>query len=278
MVLVAPSEPLGEALEGLIEAMWYTLGGGGKRVRALLAMATAEAVGGRAKDAIPAAMAVEMIHAYSLIHDDLPALDDDDTRRGRPSSHVAHGEALAILAGDALQALAFETLAASPKGPEESGRILAAIKFLASAVGPGGMVGGQHLDLLLEGGDFEAEDVLSMEVLKTGNLISAAIVCGALFGGARVDDALALRDAGLMAGLAFQIKDDILNHSGDPVLMGKSVGTDAARGKASYVALLGPEAAARRAENFMNKALAALAHLNSPILEGLIASLVRRDR
>jgi geranylgeranyl pyrophosphate synthase len=265
------------ALGALNQAMGYTLLGGGKRLRALLALAAAEAAGGRDLDGMPAALAAEMVHAYSLIHDDLPALDDDDTRRGRPANHVAHGEAMAILAGDALQSLAFETLAAkAPPGRE--GLALKASLVLAEAIGPRGMAGGQALDLALEGRVPGLETVILMESLKTGRLISAALAMGAILGGGSEAAVAMAAEAGLLAGLAFQIKDDLLNSSGDPALMGKRVGTDSARGKASAAAAIGEAAAEELAESKAKTAAAAIAPLGSPKLERLFGLMVRRDR
>jgi geranylgeranyl pyrophosphate synthase len=263
------------AVAGLWEAMGYTALGGGKRLRGVLALASAEAAGGEELDGLPAAAALELIHAYSLIHDDLPALDDDQLRRGLPTNHVVHGEALAILAGDALQSLAFEVLADAPAPPA---RALAAVKVLAEAIGLTGMAGGQAMDLALENSRPELEAVLAMESLKTGRLISAAMAMGAILGGGSEETVGRLASAGLTAGLAFQIKDDLLNHSGDPALMGKSVGTDAERGKASSVSLMGPAEAAALADAKAREAAAAIAGLGSAKLDWLLGLMVSRDR
>jgi len=246
-----PSSPLA-AVERLFEAMGYALLGGGKRVRPLLALAAAEAVGGKMREALPAAAAIEMIHAYSLIHDDLPAMDNDDLRRGRPTCHIVFGEGTAILAGDGLLTLAFETLAipAAKGGPaaERAGR---ALLCLTRAAGALGMVGGQALDLSFErrpgeGGETEpitADMVRTMEFKKTGELIAGGLEAGAILAGGAPADLRRMRRLGLNLGLAFQIKDDLLNLQGDPTLLGKAVGSDQARGKASFPRVAGVEEA-----------------------------------
>jgi geranylgeranyl pyrophosphate synthase len=217
------------------------------------------------------------MHAYSLIHDDLPALDDDDLRRGRPSNHLVHGEAMAILAGDALQSLAFESLskAIPPSGPATA---MAATLILSASIGARGMAGGQALDLRLEGQEVDLNTASSMEVLKTGYLISAAMAMGAALGGGSPEIVSMMIEAGLAAGLAFQIKDDLLNRQGDPALMGKRTGTDAARGKASVVAVVGEAAAAKLAAAYAKEAAAIIAPLGSAKLKRLLDLMVRRDR
>ena len=272
---------------GLFEAMRYALLGGGKRVRPLMALAAAEAVGGRAQEALPAAMAVEMIHAYSLIHDDLPSMDDDDLRRGRPTCHKVYGEGLAILAGDALLTLSVEVLAdCGRKSLESARRINQAAVCLARAAGAVGMVGGQALDLAFErqaedsggGADVTGDMVRDMEYRKTAEMIIAALVCGAIMGGGGPADLRTLRKIGLNAGLAFQIQDDLLNLEGDPAVLGKAVGSDARRGKASFPAVMGLEAARRELDGLTEKALAGAVSfkLRGRHLAGLIDSLVNR--
>ncbi len=275
----------------LLDAMAYALLGGGKQLRPLLALAAAEAVGGRAVAALPPALAVEMVHAYSLVHDDLPAMDDDDLRRGRPTCHKVYGEAAAILAGDALLTLAFQTLAESGlKTPEAARRANLAIVHLARAAGAAGMVGGQMLDLAFEkrpdpasGHDTRSEAVTGdmvkiMETRKTGELMAAALVGGAIFGGGGAGDLRLLRRLGLTLGLAFQIRDDLLNQEGDPALTGKAVGSDAARGKASFPNILGRAEAEREYAGLTGQALAWAASFKQPgrRLVQIIDSLVHR--
>lgn len=265
----------------LHEAMRYALLGGGKRLRPLLALAAAEAVEGRQREALPAALAVEMIHAYSLIHDDLPCMDDDDLRRGRPACHKVFGEATALLAADALQALAFETLAESGLKSLTAARLAGtATVVLARAVGPLGMVGGQALDLAFERArNIDIEQVRAMEAHKTGALITAALVCGATLAGGGPAELRTLRTLGHAAGLAFQIKDDLLNLKGDPKILGKAVGSDAARGKSSFPAILGEEGAERELAALTEKALSAAASFKLPgrPLGYLIRRLAHRD-
>lgn len=265
----------------LFEAMRYALLGGGKRLRPLLALAAAEAVGGRQREALPAALAVEMIHAYSLIHDDLPCMDDDDLRRGRPTCHKVFGESTALLAGDALLTLAFETMAENGVKSLEAGRrINGAALYLARAAGAAGMVGGQTLDLAFEKeANVGIEQARAMEARKTGDLMAAALLCGGSLAGASPAELKTLRSLGQAAGLAFQIKDDLLNLGGDPARLGKAVGSDAARGKASFPAILGVEGAEKELEILADKALAAAASfkLRGRNLAFLIHRLVNRD-
>ena len=268
-----------KGLAHLEEAMRYSLLGGGKRLRPLLALAAAEAVGGRARAALPLAMAVEMVHAYSLVHDDLPSMDNDDMRRGRPTCHKVFGEGPAILAGDALLTLAFSSLAGH-KGPA-AGRLGQAAAFLARGAGAAGMVGGQAMDLALEGRGAPGapEEVRVMESLKTGALMAAALAGGAVLAGGGPPDLRRLWGLGLDLGLAFQIRDDLLNLSGDPALTGKAVGSDAARGKATLPALLGQGAAEREMKDLHRKILAKIEVFGTRArhLAGLIAALDERQ-
>ncbi len=273
----APPEP-----HKLYEAMTYALLGGGKRLRPLLALAAAEAAGGRQREALPFALAVEMIHAYSLIHDDLPCMDDDDLRRGRPTCHKVYGEAAALLAGDALQTLAFETLARSGlKSPEAARRVNQAALILASAAGASGMAGGQALDLAFENmDDVDIDQARAMESRKTGELITAALLGGATLAGGGPAHLKTLKSLGRLSGLAFQIKDDLLNLTGDPQTMGKAVGSDAARGKSSLPALLGREGAEAELAALTRKALELASSFKLPgrPLVFLTQLMVHRDR
>ncbi len=242
--------------ETISRAVRYSLFAGGKRLRPLLVLSAAEAVGGSVADALPAAAAFEMIHTYSLIHDDLPAMDDDSLRRGRPTSHVVFGEAIAILAGDALQSHAFALLADSPppcRVPAE--RRLRAVAELASAAGAGGMVGGQVLDLESEGRPADAEALERIHRHKTGALIRAAARVGAIVSGASEDDLHRLTRFAEEAGLAFQIVDDILDVEGSAATLGKSAGKDEKAGKATYPQVLGIDNARRKAEELLSSAL-----------------------
>ena len=272
----------------LHRAMRYSALGGGKRLRAVLAVAGCEAVGGSPSRALPLAAALEMVHAYSLIHDDLPAMDDDDWRRGKPSCHRAFGEAMAILAGDALQSLAFEVLARLPElAGVTAATALAVTGELARAIGSRGMAGGQAEDLLAEGQPAEEARVVSIHSRKTGALISAALVCGGLVGldagsaGRHDQRVQALERYGQALGLAFQVVDDILDEVGDPDRTGKGVGRDRRRHKATFPAAVGLEASRRRVQSLVGQALQALTPFNgqpaAEVLAGLTELVARRQ-
>ena len=252
--------PAGSGSGRLHEAMRYAVLGGGKRLRPALVMAACETVGGDRRQAVPVACALEMIHAYSLVHDDLPAMDDDDLRRGRPTLHKAFDEALAILAGDALLTLAFEVLAShGVAGGVEPQLMLRVIGEVAWGAGNQGMVGGQVEDLEAEGlqnGDLPRLEHIHR--LKTGALFRASVRAGALVGGADDDDLEALDDFVRHFGLAFQIADDVLDVTGDADIMGKAAGADARLGKLTYPALLGLEEARLRAQTEATAATKAL--------------------
>ncbi|WP_425056868.1 polyprenyl synthetase family protein [Pseudomonas abyssi] len=245
-------------LERLYSAMRYSVVNGGKRVRPLLAYASCEALGGQPQQADPAAAAVELIHAYSLIHDDLPAMDDDDLRRGQPTCHRAFDEATAILAGDALQAMAFELLAGA--GDWQPATRLQMVQLLGRAAGPQGMVGGQAIDLGAVGEQLDLATLESMHRHKTGALIRAAVQLGAL-ASEQVDDEqlAALGQYADSIGLAFQVQDDILDIESDTSVLGKQQGADVARDKPTYPALLGLDGAHRLADQLRDQALGALA-------------------
>ena len=244
----------GESPQSLHAAMRYAALGGGKRVRALLAYASGELAGADAGLVDHAAVAVELIHAYSLVHDDLPCMDDDVLRRGKPTCHVAYGEAVALLAGDALQTLAFEVLAKAPLSQAQ-----AQIAMLAEAAGSHGMAGGQALDLAHVGDALSLNELERMHALKTGALIHAAVrlgaACGRTLDRAQSD---ALDRYAAAVGLGFQIVDDVLDVEGTARSLGKTAGKDAAQGKATYVSLLGLDAAKVRVAELRNEAHTAL--------------------
>lgn len=246
-------------LDRLYQAMRYSVTNGGKRVRPLLVYAACEALGGNLDQADGAACAVELIHAYSLVHDDLPAMDDDDLRRGKPTTHKAFDEACAILAGDGLQALAFEVLADRRRNPQDGDTRLAMISALARASGPAGMVGGQAIDLGSVGIRLDQAALETMHRHKTGALIEASVRLGALASG-RADDTLlrALQVYACAVGLAFQVQDDILDVESDTATLGKTQGKDQAADKPTYPALLGLDAAKDYALELRDQALHAL--------------------
>jgi geranylgeranyl pyrophosphate synthase len=240
--------------------MRYAVLGGGKRLRPLLVYATGDALGADAARLDAPAAAVEIIHAYSLVHDDLPAMDDDALRRGRPTCHVAFGEAAAILAGDALQALAFELLAGDRTLADAPAVLVDMLHTLAAACGSQGMAGGQAFDLAAVGARIDAGELERMHVHKTGALIRASVRLGAL--AARCDDAdllAALDRYGHAIGLAFQIRDDILDVEGDSATLGKTAGKDAANDKPTYPAILGLQGSRTRLGDLTAAAVAALA-------------------
>jgi geranylgeranyl diphosphate synthase type II len=248
----------GEAAR-LGEAMRYSLEAGGKRVRPVLCILAAEAVGGTAEQALPGALALEYVHTYSLIHDDLPAMDDDDLRRGRPTNHKVYGEGHAILAGDALLTEAFGVLAAADLEPIRKARALA---LLAEGAGWRGMAGGQALDLEGEKLDrYDLEHLRLIHRLKTGALLRASLEIGAVLGGATPADQTALRAYGEAIGLAFQIQDDILDATATEADLGKRAGKDAGRGKITYPSLLGLDGARKALSEATENALCHLATL-----------------
>jgi len=245
------------------DAMRYSVTAGGKRLRPILCLASAEAVGGDRSIAMPVACAIELIHTYSLIHDDLPAMDNDTMRRGRPTLHVVAGEGMAILAGDGLLTEAFAVMAAAPAGADTTVHVrqLRVIGIVARAAGASGMVGGQALDLI--GNDRGRGDVASagsaeqlavISTKKTGALIRASAVAGAIMGGASDHDVALIDDAAVQFGLAFQIIDDILDVEGVASTLGKTIGKDAAAGKPTYPAIYGLDAARRMAGECLEKA------------------------
>ncbi|WP_024694449.1 farnesyl diphosphate synthase [Pseudomonas syringae] len=249
----------GPELTRLYDAMRYSVMNGGKRVRPLLAYAACEALGGVAEDANGAACAVELIHAYSLVHDDLPAMDDDDLRRGQPTTHKAFDEACAILAGDGLQSLAFTALLAPHLTTRDAETRLQMVSTLAVAAGPAGMVGGQAIDLGSVGLKLDQAALEYMHRHKTGALIEASVRLGALASGRADQTQLdALQVYARAVGLAFQVQDDILDVESDTATLGKRQGADIARDKPTYPALLGLDAAKGYALELRDQALAAL--------------------
>jgi geranylgeranyl diphosphate synthase, type II len=249
------------------EAMRYSLLAGGKRLRPILTLAAAETVAGpgsgdrAVEQALPAACAIEFIHTYSLIHDDLPAMDDDSLRRGRPTLHIVHGEGMAILAGDGLLTEAFALMAAEPRDGALAVRKLRAIATVAAAAGATGMVGGQALDLDAVGAarGFDAASLQEMHARKTGALIRAAAAVGAIMAGAGEEAVRAVEEYGRHLGLAFQIVDDILDVEGAADDLGKTAGKDARDGKPTYPSIYGLDASKRLASERMASAVAALA-------------------
>ncbi|WP_428248407.1 polyprenyl synthetase family protein [Ferrovibrio sp.] len=274
-----------EALDG---AMLYACLGGGKRLRPLLTVAGADLFGVKRSHSLRAAAAIEMLHCYSLAHDDLPCMDDDDLRRGRPTLHRAYDEATAVLAGDGLQAQAFAVLADPATHPEASVR-LELVAALAQAAGPRGMVGGQAIDLHAEalagqGQRMTMAEISRLQALKTGALIGFAAEAGAILGQAPAPARQALRAYAGAIGLAFQIADDILDREGDAATLGKRVGKDEAAGKATFVGLLGLEGARARAAELVREAQGYLQQLpgdigvsgDTEVLHGLAAFVITR--
>ena len=263
----------------LHEAMRYACLGGGKRVRALLVYAAGHATGAAPDDLDAAACAVELIHAYSLVHDDMPAMDDDDLRRGKPTCHRAYDEATALLVGDALQSLAFEVLAASPYAARNPQRAVSMIRVLAGASGSLGMAGGQAIDLVSVGRTLSLDALETMHRHKTGALIRASVRLGAL-AGARVDEARIerLEQFATCIGLAFQIRDDVLDIEASTETLGKRQGADAALNKPTYPALIGLDASKQRAQALCEQALTALEDFDAgaDLLRGLADFIIAR--
>ena len=248
----------------IISAMKYSLMAGGKRIRPILCIAAAEAVGGQSQDVIRAGCAIEMIHTYSLIHDDLPAMDNDEIRRGQATCHVAFDEATAILAGDALLTLAFEMLS-SMEFIRENHVIdwMKVIHTISTAAGYKGMIEGQMQDMASEGDLLCLEELENMHALKTGALIEASVTVGAILGKGSIHQVQQLRTYAKCVGLAFQVTDDLLDVEGDPNVMGKNVGSDQARSKSTYPALMGTEQSKQFAKKLVNNALKALDYFDN---------------
>ena len=262
--------------ETLTESMEYSLMAGGKRLRPILLMAAADAAGAKGEDFLASACAIEMIHTFSLIHDDLPAMDNDDYRRGKLTNHKIYGAGIATLAGDALLTLAFEVMTREDVSPEIK---LAVIQEMSAAAGPQGMVGGQAVDLESEGKRIPLEKLREMHLGKTGALFKAAIRSGAILAKADEKTLAALTDYALAFGLAFQITDDILDVVGDEATIGKPVGSDERNNKSTYVTLTSLEEARRLAREAVDDGLKAIAPLGdkAKFLGALLEYLISRD-
>jgi len=266
--LLAPKPLAGEIArpDRLIEAMRYGTLGGGKRLRPFLLKEAAAVFGAEGPGVMRAAAAVELIHCYSLVHDDLPAMDNDALRRGRPTTHRAYDDATAILVGDALLTLAFDVLSDEKTDPDPAIRV-ALVAMLARASGLGGMVGGQMLDLSAEGRftgngaplSLTRDEILRLQAMKTGALLNASAEMGAIIGRAGADERQAMRTYGHLLGQAFQIADDLLDVESDAETLGKAAGKDSSMGKATLVGLLGIEAARERLAGLVAEAERALA-------------------
>jgi len=264
----------------LSSAMQYSLMASGKRLRPVLCMAAAETVGEINDDVIMASCAIEMIHTYSLIHDDLPAMDDDKLRRGEPTCHIQYDEATAILAGDALLTLAFEILSDPPSLPEKALTRLQVIKTIANAAGYNGMIEGQMRDIEAETATVALDELKKIHYLKTGALIEASVITGALLAGGSTKSVKQLKNYAGNIGLAFQVIDDVLNVEGDAAKMGKATGTDASRNKSTYPRLLGMKESRQYAAELINNALHALDIFGNKAipLSALAEYIIKRER
>lgn len=275
LLLQVPDDP--RAM--LFRAMRHAAIGGGKRIRPLLTLATAELFNVDRNRALRVATAIECIHVYSLVHDDMPAMDDDDMRRGRPTVHKAFDEATAILVGDGLQALAFEILADADTSPDPFVRAELVLE-IARAAGPQGMVGGQALDLSAERDGFDLHTITKLQQLKTGALISASVEAGAILGRLPPEGRLGLRGFARDVGLAFQIVDDLLDVEGDEETAGKTLNKDADAGKATFLTLMGADRAREQAEMLVDQAIAHLKGFGdeAALLRAVARFVIERDR
>jgi geranylgeranyl diphosphate synthase type II len=252
---ISSKKKLKDCPEQLREVMGYSLMAGGKRVRPILALASYEALGGKPDDILPVAASIELIHTYSLIHDDLPAMDNDDFRRNKPTAHKVFGEATAILAGDALLTDAFNIIARAGDNPEKLVRV---IRELSDASGPEGMVGGQTVDIMLEGKKAKKKDIIYIHTHKTGALIRASVRIGAIMADAPPDKLASLTEYAEKTGLAFQIIDDILDITGTKEELGKPTGSDDTKGKNTYPSTFGLKESEEIAEQLIKESLKAL--------------------
>lgn len=268
-----------DARARLIEAMRYAAIGGGKRLRPLLLTATAELYGVDRAMAVRASLAIEAIHVYSLIHDDLPCMDDDAMRHGKPTLHHAFDEATAVLAGDALHAFAFELLADPAMSGDPFTRI-EMVQALGTASGAHGMAGGQMMDIVAETTQFDLHTVTRLQQLKTGALLAAAVEMGAILGKLAPEGRLHLRGYARDIGLAFQITDDLLDHDGDEAAAGKALRKDADAGKQTFVSLLGPDRAREQARMLVEQAVTQLGQygVEADLLRAVARYIVERDR
>ena len=271
--------PPGDSRDRLFEAMRHAAIGGGKRLRPLLAVAAGRLFAIDERRAVRVGAAIEAIHVYSLIHDDLPCMDDDDMRRGKPTVHKAFDEATAILAGDSLHALAFEILTDHETHEDPFVRAGLALD-LARAAGPSGMAGGQMMDLAAEGQALDLATVTRLQQLKTGALIEFAVEAACIMARLPVEARTPYRGYARNIGLAFQIADDLIDHSGDPEAAGKRVGKDAALGKATIVSLLGPDRARQQAEMLVEQGVEHLSNHGSEadLLRAIASFVTERDR
>ena len=274
-LLPVPEDPR----RALVEAMRYAAIGGGKRIRPLLVVTTAEMYGASRTAAVRVGCAIEAIHVYSLIHDDLPCMDDDDMRHGRPTVHRQWNEATAVLAGDSLHALAFELLA-DPQTSNDPFVRAELVQTLASASGANGMAGGQMMDIASGAVEFDLHTVTRLQQLKTGALLGAAVELGAILARVPEEGRAHLRAYARDIGLAFQIADDLLDHEGDERKAGKALRKDAGQGKATFVSLMGPEKAREQARALSEQAIGHLASHGeeAAVLRALAAYVVERDR
>jgi geranylgeranyl diphosphate synthase, type II len=274
----AMPKPSGLAGE-VITAMNYSLFAGGKRLRPVLCIAGAEAVGGSSDTVLPVACALELIHTYSLIHDDLPAMDNDDFRRGKPTNHKVFGDALALLAGDGLLTLAFNLIARQGADRDmDKNHLLRVVELISHAAGYKGMVGGQTVDISYEGKDPDSAIVEYIHRHKTGALIAAAVTSGAILAGSSEEQEKAINRYGQEVGLAFQIADDVLNVEGDSDLMGKGIGSDRARGKMTYPSVFGITESKMTQDELVNSAIDSLKGFDKRAdpLRGIARYIIRR--
>jgi len=263
----------------VVDAMRYSVLGGGKRIRAVLALEVCKALGSDKQKAMIPACALEMVHAYSLIHDDLPCMDDDDVRRGKPSCHIKFGEDIAVLAGDGLQTLAFETLS-SDSAVEKLGadKCIALVRCLSNAIGENGMLGGQTIDIMYEGKQLNEKDHREMAAMKTGALLTAAVECGCIAAGASKEQTDIAKRFGMAMGTAFQIIDDILDVVSDTETLGKPAGSDIKENKNTFVTMLGLEGAKAEAKKLTDESLELLGLLcpDNEFLPHFICRLLER--